>query len=93
MSGETRKMGYVPIFRRAYNRTTMAKTPTLLLSLALLALPFGVTAQDKPAPEEMKKPAPRVDYRRFDFSRCVVKPVMSDDDLRRCGATPTQPQF
>jgi hypothetical protein len=43
----------------------------------------------KPAPEpakpEIARAAPQP---RTGFEDCVIKPVMSDDDLRKCGATP-----
>jgi hypothetical protein len=54
----------------------------------LLSLPIVAGAQDMAAPKILaaeigKRVAPE---------GCVIKPVMSDDDYRKCGARPPQPQ-
>jgi hypothetical protein len=43
----------------------------------------------KPPPEPAKpEPARAAPQKKTGFEDCIVKPVMSDDDLRKCGATP-----
>ncbi|MDQ5848702.1 MAG: hypothetical protein M3544_07010, partial [Pseudomonadota bacterium] len=38
-----------------------------------------------PAKPEIARAAPQA---KTGFEDCVIKPVMSDEDLRKCGATP-----
>jgi len=55
------------------------------------AAPQKEPAVEKPpAPVELTQPidAPTLRKQTAETTPCVIKPVMSDDELRRCGATP-----
>lgn len=55
------------------------------------AVPQKEPAMEKPpAPTEVTQPvdAPTLRKQTAETAPCVIKPVMSDDELRRCGANP-----
>lgn len=64
----------------------------------LLSMPTGAWTQEQPGP----LPVPRDEARpkivaaeigkRVEREGCVIKPVMSDDDYRKCGVRPPPPQ-
>jgi hypothetical protein len=67
--------------------TALAQAPDAkpVASKPAETVPDAPKPPPEPAKPEIARAAPQP---KTGFEDCVVKPVMSDDDLRKCGATP-----
>jgi hypothetical protein len=74
------------------------KTIAATIVWLLLPMPIGSWAQEPlaPLPDPRDEGRPKIAAaelgKRVAREGCVIKPVMSDEDYRKCGARPPQPQ-